>query len=180
LLQPYFSDSSHVRWRALVGNPILTQPGRPLTFDYPGNVQSLLISGDGSNLVTTQYEKGSGSNAATVWAYATDPTLTGVGWPLLEGVGNSHNDSVNQAALSSWASADLSLYGRPVETWSATVRADLVPLIGTYTAGIYVSYNVQGHFWQPDGVYTQRLIGLANGLNPGELVHVTQAVQGLV
>lgn len=180
LFQPYFSDGSHVRWKALIGTPTLTQSGKSINFDYGANLQSVTTANDGSKLATTQYEKGSGQQASLLWAYAQDSTLTNLGWPLLESVSTAHSDVVDQTTLQKWANAELALYGRPVETWSGVVRADMLPVLGTYYAGFYANYNMINHPWIPDGVYQQRILGISNGQNPGEIIHVLQATSGLV
>lgn len=182
LFQPYFSTPNTIRTQALIGNPRLTQPAGPVVFDYGSSLQSVSVSSDGSQLCTTQFEKGNGVDAGMLWAFAQDPTLLAATppWPLLESIDTQQSNVTVQATLNSWAAANLALYGRPVETWAAIVRANATPTLGTYYCGYQAVYNMLGHSWLPDGPSTQRIIGLQNGQNPGEVIHILQASNGLV
>lgn len=181
LFQPYFSDSATVRTQALIGNPTLTQPATPIVFDYGSSLQSVTVASDGSKLATTQYEKGNGVEAAIMWAYAQDPTLLSAAppWPLLESIDTSQANINSQATLNSWATSNLKLYGRPVKTWTGIARADTNPILGTYLPGYSLIYNMVNHSWIPDGRYSQRLLGLQNGQNPGEVIHILQGTSGV-
>lgn len=180
LFQPYFSTPTLIRWQALIGNPRIAQSGLPLAWDYGSNLSSLLPSPDGIKLSTTNYVKGNGVEAAVLWAFARDTTLTANGWPLLEYVDSSHSGEINQGVLQGYANANQKLYGRPVETWAVVVRSDMAPALGTYTPGTNATYNITNHPWEPDGQYSQRIIGLTNGSQIGEVVHILQAIQGVL
>lgn len=184
---PYFSDPNHVRWTAAIGNPTLTQPGLPFVWDYGSNLTSLLPVPDGINLATTTLVKGNGIGAGGVlYAIASDTTLTNNGWPLLERINSARTNVIDQATINAQAAGDQALYGRPVEIWTASVRIDKVPQLGSYGPGISAVYNVQsdngreGHCWIPDGRYTQRLLGLSNAQSDSEVAHILQAKQGVV
>lgn len=177
---PYFSDATHIRWKMLVGNPTLSQPGSPLVWDYGRNLQSVLPDIDSTQLATTDLVKGNGVEAAVLWASASDNTLTNAGWPLLEYIDTSHSNVIDATQLQGYANSNQKLHGRPVETWAPIVRADQPPLLGTYTPGVQATYNMIGHCWQPDGPYTQKIIGIQNGQNAGEVVHILHAIQGVL
>lgn len=181
LFEPYISVTNGVRYirhRMLVGNPYITQPGVPLTFDYGSNLVQLTIAGDGSNLANTAFVKGAGNEAGLVYGYATSTTLTDLGWPMLDMVDNNHSSEAIQATLKSWAAADVALYSNQPEQWTATVLADTDPRWGTYTPGSYVTYNVIDHHWLRNGMYNWRIIGVSNGPERDKIVHHLQAVRG--
>lgn len=177
---PYFAASNVIRHQALIGNPLLVQAGDPLTFDYGSNLVSLKAPSDGSKLSTTTMEKGNGIEAATLFAYSTDTALTAAGWPLLESVDSNHTSVTDQTTLQGWANSVQSQFGRPIETWVGTVKMNDNPMAGTYTAGVRGTYNVTNHAWIEDGQYSQRILGLQNGQNVNELVHILDAKQGVV
>ncbi|HEX3778541.1 MAG TPA: hypothetical protein VHX38_02660 [Pseudonocardiaceae bacterium] len=178
LLKPYLTGDGHVRHQALIGNPTLATSGRPLVFDYPGNAVSILPTDDGSNLSTTTYEKGGGIEYATLWARSSDPSLTDDGWPLLENVDTSHSGETVQATLQSWSDGTQALTGRPIATWAVAVAQDDADYpFGSYDAGATGIYNVQEHCWLLDGLYTQRILGLQNGSEQGQVVHLLQTME---
>ncbi len=180
LLRPYFVDSQHIRWQALIGNPLLAQPGSPLNWHYGSNLVSCLPTSDGHGLATTSITKGNGVEFETLWASASDTTLTAAGWPLMEGIDNGHTNIIDPAILQIQANANQKINGRPVETWAATVRVDQSPLLGTYTPGVYATYNFpdESHPIIPAGNYFQRIVGLTNGQNRDEVGHILQATAG--
>lgn len=176
-LRPYFADSSHIRHQALVGNPTLSTPGNPVTFDYPGSVISILPTRNGANLSTTTYEKGNGMEYASLWVAATDPTLPAAGWPKLESMDSSLSSSTDLMALQARSNGLQTLHGRPEETWAVTMLMDDADApFGSYDPVGTATYNVAGHCWLPDGMYTQRLLGFSNGQVSGQYLHILQAV----
>jgi hypothetical protein len=181
LFRPYFADPQHIRWQALIGNPTLAQPGAALLFHYGSNLSSVIPQSSGAQLATASYVKGNGIEAATLWATASDTTLTGAGWPLMESIDSSHSNLIDPVALQAQATANQKINGRPVETWTATARTDQSPLLGSYTAGVYATYNFpdESHPMIPKGQYFQRIIGLTNGQNIGEVGHILQATAGV-
>jgi hypothetical protein len=185
---PYFSDVDHIRFQPSIGNPTIAQPngGLPIVWDYGSNCTSILPVPDGSRLATTTLVKGNGISSGVLWGMASDSTLINAGWPLMELINTARSNVTDQATINAQAVGDQALYGRPVETWTPVVRVDMAPALGTYSPGINTSYNIQtsdgreGHCWIPDGLYTQRLLGLSNGQSVNEVVHILQARQGVV
>lgn len=176
LLKPRLTGAGFVRHTALIGNPKLTTSGRPLVFDYPSNITSILPTDDFSNLASTTYQKGNGVEYAMLWAKSTDATLPNAGWPPLENVDNSHSDVTDQTVLQRWADGNQGFNGRPVSTWAVTARQDNTDYpFGSYDPGVSGIYNVLGHSWLPDNAYSQRILGLQNGTNVGEVVHLLQS-----
>jgi hypothetical protein len=72
------------------------------------------------------------------------------------------------------------LYRTPVELWSAIVRADQLPFLGTYLPGMLANFNMQGHAWVPDGNYQQRILGFTQGPATNDVRLVLQAIEGAI
>lgn len=177
---PYFSAPGMISFQAVVGTPYINYNMQPVYFDYKSSLPSITVSSDSSHLASTVYVKGDGTEAETTWASANDPTLPNAGWPVLEWVDNTRASTSDQPTLQNWANADLALYGRPLETWTATARMDKLPYFGGYLPGMYCTFNVNGHPWIPDGAYSQRIIGYQQGDNPNEIDLILQATSGAV
>lgn len=178
LMKPYLTGDGHVRHFALIGSPMLATAGRPLVFDYPGNVTSILPTDNGANQATTTFEKGNGVEYATLWAQSSDPTLPDAGWPTLEVTDTAHSDVTEQATLQQWADGTQALNGRPISTWAVSVRQDDADYpFGSYDPGATGTYNVQDHCWLSDGEYVQRILGFQNGNKVGEILHLLQQTE---
>jgi hypothetical protein len=179
--QPYLTTSGgyrQIRHRARVGNPYLTQQGVPIRFDYRANLVKIAPNGVGEDTSTTAWVKGTGNENAQQYGYAVDSTLIAAGWPLLDYVDSGHTSTLIQGTLDGWAAADVTLLSNLPEQWKATVRTESDPRLGTYGPGDFVQYNVLDHHWIPDGLYTWRLLGLANTgqTEPGMVEQVIQAL----
>jgi hypothetical protein len=164
--------SNTIRHRMAVGKPYVTQTGSPVMFDYGTSLQGLSIDGDGSNVATSAWVKGVGNERLQLSGMASSTTLTDTGFPALDFVDSAHTSAPEQATLNGWAAADLALYGRSVETWKATVRADGTSPLGSYDCGYFATYNVTQHPWQPDGQYLTRILGLGSGPEANTVTHI--------
>jgi hypothetical protein len=180
--RPYFSDASHIRWQAVIGNPYITQSGQPLLFDQGSNLVEIRPSIDSSRLAGVVYAKGNGVEAGTLSASATDPTLQAAGWPLLEATDSSQANLTDLGALAAVAQGNLALNQRPVETWVSWVRTDKRHPLGTYGPGLFANYSMNTHPLIPPDRYSQRILGLSRnqGDDPGMVQHVLHATQGSV
>lgn len=172
--RPFFSDASHVRWQAMIGNPYITSGGLPLLFDQGSNLMEVRPNIDYSKLAGTVQSRGNGVEAGTLFATATDPTLLANGWPLLEYTDSTQSNLTDPAALSAAAAGALALVGRPVETWTSWVRTGGRHPLGTYGPGVFAAYNINKHALVPVGRYSQRILGLTRG--QGDASHVIQHV----
>lgn len=176
LFKPYRTSDGHVRHAAQIGNPYISNAGRPLVFDYPGSIQSILPTDNATGMSTKTYEKGNGVEYATLWTSTTDTTLTNAGWPLLEVADTAHADVTDATKLQQWSDGTQALNGRPLSTWATIVRQDDIDYpFGSYDPGVYGAYNVMGHPWLPDGKYNQRILGFQQGQKIGEFVHLLQS-----
>ena len=178
--QPYlYQDSTgrYIRHLMRVGRDTdgyLVQPGTAPVFDYGSSLRSIPISGDGSKMSTTSWTKGSGDKYSMLYGMASDTTLTDAGWPLVDAVDSSHISSTDQTQLSTWATANQALHGKATEQWTAYVDANTNPQLGSYAIGYFGTYNINGHIWLPDQQYSGRILGIANGRTPGEVVHTIE------
>lgn len=178
--RPYFSDATHVRWQAMIGNPYIVQGGLPLLFDQGSNLVKVLPHVDSTKLAGVVQAKGNGVEAGTLVATATDPTLQANGWPLLEITDSTQSSLTDPTALMAVAAGTLALNNRPVETWTSWVRTDKAHPLGTYGPGLFAAYNINEHPLIPAGRYTQRILGLTRGQDDESHViqHVLHATQG--
>lgn len=178
--QPYLTSDSagrYIRHRMRVGrvsDGYLTQPGTPPVFDYGSSLRAVKISGDGSNVATTTWEKGSGDSASMLYGSATATNLTDLGWPVADFVNSNHISSTNQTQLDAWAAGDLALHGKATEQWTAYVDANTAPPLGGYDPGTFGTYNIINHVWLPPAQYSGRIIGLSNGRTTGEVAHIVE------
>jgi hypothetical protein len=172
---PYkVQGSNYIRHAFLVGKPFIAQTGAPLFFDYGTSLASLVVDSDASKVASTAIVKGSGNERTTLFSAKSSTTLTDNGWPTLDTVDTTHTSAIEQGTLDGWALADLALWSKATEQWKAVVRADAQPQLGSYTPGMFATYNLQGHGWVADGQYRVRLLGMSQGGNVGEVVHVVE------
>lgn len=178
LLKPYRTTDGFVRHQALIGNPTLATSGRPLRFDYPGSVTSLVPTDDGTTQSITTYSKGSGVEYATLWAKSTTADAVDK-MPLLENADSSHSDVIDQTTLQAWADGTQALTEKPVATWAVSVRQnDPDYPFGSYDPGVTGAYNLADHCWLMDGEYNQRILGFQQSDTVGEFVHLLQDMEG--
>jgi hypothetical protein len=164
-----------IRHRMAIGKPYITQLGAPVAFDYKSTIQGLPLDADGSTVATAAWVKGAGNSQTQLSGYANNPGLITNGWPLLDYVDSNHSSESSQDVLNAYATADIGLYGKSTETWKPLIRIDGVSPLGSYDPGYFATYNVIGHPWIPDGLYSVRIIGLANGSDPNTVTHALDA-----
>lgn len=184
--RPHFSDSSHIRWEAVLGNPYITQSGAPLFFDHGSNLIEVRNNNSSGKLAGKVYAKGNGSEAGTIVVSATDATLQGNGWPLMESVDSSQTNLTDLTALGAVASGNLALNNRPVETWTSWARTGGRVPLGTYGPGLFANYNIPANHPSippsPTGYYNQRILGFQRqeGDDAHVIQHVLHATQGAI
>ena len=103
-------------------------------------------------------------------ARSDDTTLTDGGFPLLE-VSESRSSVEVQSTLDSWAAGNLSAAAAPWMTWSATVRADMSPLLGAYRTGDFAKVWVPAShpylsLLLPQGFHRARIMGFSGDMGP--------------
>lgn len=130
-------------------------------------------------MISGIFARGNGTERASLVAYDEDLTLVGNGWPPTELV-ISFSSVTDGNTLQGHATGAKDLYKKPVELWSAIVRADQIPQVGTYQPGSLATFNMQGHPWVPDGGYQQRLLGFTQGPATNEVSLILQAIEGAI
>jgi len=107
---------------------------------------------------------------ALLMARADDSTLTDGGFPLLE-VSEARSSVEIQATLDGWAAGNLSAAAAPWMTWSASVRANMSPLLGSYRVGDFAKVWVPSDhpylsLLLPAGFHRARITNIAGDLGP--------------
>lgn len=178
---PYFdlTNPGYIRFTMRIGNPRLETGAVPLVWDYGSGLRSVSIDSDGSAMVSGVFARGNGTERASLVTYDEDLTLTTNGWPATELV-VSYASVTEQPTLQGYATGAKSLYKTPVELWHAIVRADQIPVVGSYLPGTLATFNMQGHAWVLDGGYQQRLLGFEQGPATNDVKLILQAIEGAI
>jgi hypothetical protein len=121
-------------------------------FDYPGNITSYTWPEDGILAANTVHAVGAGSGNTTLLSTQANPNLVTNGYPLLEAV-KTYKNVQEQNILNDLATANLIAYQNPPVNPVLTVRADLAPMLGTYTVGDEVNVQITDEFF-PNGMST--------------------------
>lgn len=168
------ADRMGVEWVMRVGTeaqPLLFQGGLDHVWDSRvprGGVSGLSVHRDGGGLASRSWATGSGVDQALMMARKDDPALTDGGFPLLEVI-ESRSSVLVQSTLDSWAAGNLSVAARPWMTWTASVRADMSPLLGAYRVGDFAKVWVpKSHPYLslllPEGFHRARITNIAGDL----------------
>jgi hypothetical protein len=171
-LQPVLgADQTDYTIAVRIGEPRLGQVGADWVWTSGGNLLTLPIDGDASQMGSRVYVPGraeyseTDEPAITPVGVAEDLTYPSLGWPLLERADREHGTSeVSETLLYDQARAWLTAYGRPVEVWRATVRADLEPYPGTWRVGDDARIRVVGDPWLGDTERTRRILTARGGI----------------
>jgi hypothetical protein len=156
---PYLATANTIRVLMRIGTPSLTQAGVNLIWHDGSSLTYVNVDSTSANMTTSVYTRGNSTERASQVAYATDTSLIGVGWPILESVDTTHQSVTDFTTLQGYANEWVRYYKNPVETWSAEVVMDVSPVVGTYKPGDTAIFNVQNHPWIPAGRYNQRILG---------------------
>ena len=168
------ADRMGIEWVMRTGTeaqPLLTQAGLDHVWDSRvprGGVSGLSVHRDGGGLASRSWATGGGTDQALLMGRADDPTLVNSGFPLLETTESRSSVSV-QSTLDGWAAANLSASARPWMTWSATVRSDMSPLLGSYRTGDFAKVWVpKSHPYLslllPEGFHRARIVNFSGDM----------------
>jgi len=156
---PYLSSGS-LRWATRVAAPIaLGGFDLPVTSEA-SSVVGLHVKSDGSKQLTGVIYSGNGAGSKKITAWA------GHG-PYTIPIRDAHRtaDTVKTVAqLQRIADADLAEHFYPVEQWSFGVRLDETVKAAAVKPGRLLRMDVRGDEWIPDGMYTQRVVGVSGDL----------------
>lgn len=166
---PYLAGGQ-LRFQARVGAPITLG-----TFDLPVTapetaVVGLQVTEDGSSQLTGVIYAGNGTDADQI----TAPSLHGarpITIPIRDEY-RSAKDIKDVAQLQRIADADLNAHYDPIVQWSFGVRLDDDVTAAVVKPGRLLRMDVQGDEWIPDGVVTQRVIGVSGDLTQTVKVEV--------
>jgi hypothetical protein len=143
-------DGRYIQWVMRAGtaaNPLLTQLGGDHVFDFSAlrtDVSGLNVDIDAGAMTMRAWVQGAGTDTATLFGRADDPTLINAsGFPLLESLDANHsgdNGATVQATLDGYAREDIRAGARPVESWTAQVTRDDPPRLGEYGIGDWARF----------------------------------------
>ena len=139
----FTADRMGVEWVMRVGtevDPLLHQAGDDFAFDFRvprGGVSGLSVHRDAGGVGSRSWATGAGSDSSLLMSRDDDTTLTDHGFPLLE-VSEARSTVEAQSTLDGWAAGKLAASARPMMTLSASIRADMSPLLGSYRPGDWV------------------------------------------
>lgn len=147
-----------------IGFPRLGQPGGPHVWEYGANLIDFGWPSDAANMATRVF--GLGDSELGRPAVRDDLSAYEAGWPLLEGVA-SQLDTKNAALLDAHVRGELAARRRPVVLPELTVRADLDPVVGSYSVGDDARIVITDPFFAGEQLdVTVRIVGLE--VTPGD------------
>jgi hypothetical protein len=142
-------DPRFLQWVMRVGTaaaPLLTQAGDDHVFDFGavrGSVGGLTVDVDGQAMTERAWVQGAGTDTATLFGRADNPTLLTAGFPLLESLDSEHsgeNGASVPATLAGYARVDVAGGAVPQETWNATVQRDSIPRVHEWGIGDWAAF----------------------------------------
>lgn len=161
----YGPDGRPVRFLRL-GYPRLGQPGSPYVWEYGANLVDFTWPRDAASMATRMFAQGTSDADRPLLAVAEDTAAYANGWMLIEDAA-SQLDTRDRALVDAQAQGELAARRRPVVLPEITVRADLDPVVGTYSVGDDVRLVIDDPFFAGDHVdMTFRLLSLA--VTPGD------------
>lgn len=165
------SDANYLAYNVQIGSPYVGQTTTPWAWDA-GVTAQLGWDADCATMANQLYTPGSGSGVDKYIGQASDQTLVGLGFPVLQDVDTTHSAEGNRATLDSYAAAGLTARSTPAEQWTVKVQASGDPPLGSYRPGDAVALDIRGDALHPDGTYRRRITGISGDLSD----YVTLAV----
>ncbi|MGQ0774540.1 MAG: hypothetical protein ACT4NY_09005 [Pseudonocardiales bacterium] len=165
-----------IKWVVRIGQPHLGAMPSGHVFDHGVGLHGITLDLDASEMTMRSYVPGSarsepaaivesvpetGSEADKRVGHAYNGTLVDIGWPLLETTDQDNASEADQALLDSAAASRVTVYGRPVETWSATVDIRAEPRLGYWRVGDDAEFDIRGAALLDDGRYRRRIIAVS-------------------
>jgi hypothetical protein len=150
-----------------LGYPRLGLPGGELAYvwEFGANLVDFAWPSDGASMATRVFGLGD-SSLGTTPVMRADLTAHDAGWPLLEAAA-APVDTTDTAMLAAHVTGELAARRRPVVLPELTVRADLDPLVGSYSVGDDARVIIEDPFFAADELdVTVRILGLE--VTPGD------------
>lgn len=127
-------------------SPLLT--GGPHQWDLTApesSISNFQINSDATEIASTGWATAGRSADTVLVARSIDPTLTDLGYPLLETLDSSHTSVSVQATLDGYAAESTTLGRSPFETWDFTVEANARPFLGSFWEGDWCEIDVAAY-----------------------------------
>jgi hypothetical protein len=142
-----------------IGFPRLGQLSAPHTWEYGANLVDFTWPADAASMATRVVAPGGAPAPEDTSAYLA-------GWPLLEAQAPP-SDTTDAAMLDAHVKGELAARRRPVVLPELTVRADLDPVVGTYSVGDDARIVIDDPFFPGEQLdITVRVLGLE--VTPGD------------
>lgn len=170
------SSTGDVNRLMLVGIPLLGIQGSTNVWEYKGNIQSYTWPSDGTKMATRMLAIGNGTGSSMPIATWHDLSRYPFGWPILDGESGYTTDA-DTVSLAAHAVADQAASRVPVALPELIVRADLPPLLGSYSPGDDARVIIQDAFLVNGIDTTMRIVKIqvAPPENNAEQVILTMA-----
>ncbi|HZN17200.1 MAG TPA: hypothetical protein VFB84_03270 [Micromonosporaceae bacterium] len=161
----YGPDGRPVRFIRF-GYPRLGQPGGPHVWEYGANIVDFSWPTDAARMATRVFAQGTTDTDLPLLRYAEDTSAYDDGLVLLDDAA-SQLDTRDPALVDAQARGELAARRRPVVLPELTVRADLDPVVGSYSVGDGVRVVIADPFFTSDQVdVTVRLLSFE--VTPGD------------
>lgn len=131
---------------------IVTELGADqLTFEFPGNISSVVLSENAEDAATRMFMVGNlselSSEASQPYSAAALGGYLAAGWPILDGA-ESTQDTGDEFLLYAYASKYLGESAPPISDFSIDINGSLDPVVGTYTPGQWCSIIIDDEFFR--------------------------------
>jgi hypothetical protein len=161
------ADPTIVEWVMEYGTadaPLLQQTGPDYNFDATrpkGGIVEIGVDEDATGIASRAWQPGSGQEKNMKLAYATSSELLALGWPWTE-ADQAKKDVEDQGDLQDGANQLLADSKAPWQQWTASVRADQSPKLGTYLPGDWAVLQIpEGHPILDPGAVRVRIMGFS-------------------
>lgn len=172
------SDRLGIEWVMRIGTPTdpLLHSAQRQVFRLgvaAPSLSRLQVTVDGTLMASQAYAAGGRSDGQAIIALASDSTLTGAGYPLLEAV-DSHQTASEVSTLQQYAD-ELVVAGRkPVTRWTFDHQVSRRPFLESFNAGDFATVAVRNNSYIATGEHSMRLLA-RGGDARGETVSLTFA-----
>jgi hypothetical protein len=131
-----------------------------------GNIVKYVWPRDASKMADGVWAIGSGSGPGLLRTEATDPSLVGGGWPLLEDT-VSHKSITDPVMLAAYAQGDVALRNYPVVVPQVYIRPDLDPVLGSWQQGDDARFRILDEYFPAPGLDAYYRI-ISTQVKPGD------------